>query len=168
MNQKEAIKKAFEKGYRVLSDGRVKFGKKFRKLNYQNTKYKYWRFTVQFHGEFAQIYVHRLAAYQLYGEYLFKKGICVRHVNGNSLDNDFKNIKIGTASDNMMDKSPYIRMRSAKIAANKLRKFSDEEIKNMRLDSLSGMSYNYISKKYHTCKSNVHYIIHEKTNQLLI
>jgi hypothetical protein len=49
-------------------------------------------------------------AYQKYGELLFAAD-CVRHLNGNSLDNSYDNIEIGSWSDNMMDIPKEIRVR---------------------------------------------------------
>lgn len=47
--------------------------------------------------------VHRIQAYIKYGVLLYEKGIMVRHLNNNKLDNSWINIAIGTAYDNYHD-----------------------------------------------------------------
>ena len=51
-----------------------------------------------------KVYIHRMQAYQKFGDLIFNDNIEVRHLNGNSFDNSFKNLAIGTPSENAMDK----------------------------------------------------------------
>lgn len=67
--------------------------------------------------------IHRLVAYQKFGDALFKKGIQVRHLNGNKLDFSFENIEIGTAKQNCLDKPKEQRLQASK-KANSLMKRS--------------------------------------------
>lgn len=73
---------------------------------------------------------HRLQAFQKYGEAIFKRGIVVRHLNGNPEDNSWENIAIGTYSENMMDIPEQQRISHAKIAASYLKKYNNQEIKD--------------------------------------
>lgn len=47
--------------------------------------------------------VHRIQAYIKYGVLIYEKGMMVRHLNNNKLDNSWINIAIGTAYDNAHD-----------------------------------------------------------------
>lgn len=96
----EAIILAFNKGYRII-DGKVYY-KGNNPKGYVNGGYRRLNIRIE-NNEPRTILVHRLLAYQKYGNDIFKEGIVVRHLNGNSLDNSYHNIAIGTASDNQMD-----------------------------------------------------------------
>lgn len=76
------------------------------------------------------VFVHRLAAYQKFGDSMFAPGVVVRHLNGNSLDNSYGNIALGTQSQNMMDKPPEVRMRCALNATSHVRKYDRSEVKS--------------------------------------
>lgn len=62
--------------------------------------------------------VHRLQAFQKFGDAIFQDGVHCRHLNGNKDDNSSANIAIGTASENQMDKPAEIR-RSAAVTASR-------------------------------------------------
>lgn len=99
----ELIKLSALKGYTVNNDG-VLFNKKGDQINLGVTKSNYKTFNLrQKNGGPRRVFIHKLQAYQKYGEDAFMEGIVVRHLDGNSLNNSFENIAIGTQSDNMMD-----------------------------------------------------------------
>lgn len=116
----QAILKAVESGYTVNESGNVvnRNGVQIKSVISDN----YARFTIRLNNSHAAVKVHRLLAYQKFGSVIFNKSIHVRHLNGNSLDNSYNNIAIGSASDNMMDKSPQARHESAKHAASFIKK----------------------------------------------
>lgn len=53
-------------------------------------------------GRTRKFYVHRLQAFQLFGEAALDAD-CVRHLDGNKLNNRPENLAIGTYKDNMAD-----------------------------------------------------------------
>lgn len=66
--------------------------------------------------------VHRIQAYIKYGVLMYEKGIMVRHLNNNKLDNSWINIAIGTAYDNYHDiPIKTIRERTAKAVMTRKR-----------------------------------------------
>ena len=144
-----AVKTAYDKGYRVNKYGEV-IGKKGKILSYKlNHGYKMFCVRLK-NGETYAIHYHRLQAYQKFGNIIFKKDINVRHLNGDSLDNSFDNIDIGTCSDNMMDILPEVRSIKAINATRKkqdsIRSFEErcliyEDLKNK-------IPYSEIMKKY--------------------
>jgi hypothetical protein len=56
------------------------------------------------------IAIHRLQAFQKYGDLLYEEGTVVRHLNGDPGSNAWDNIAIGTMSDNMFDIPKQIRI----------------------------------------------------------
>jgi hypothetical protein len=112
------------------------------------------------------VYVHRLQAYQSFGNKIFDVNITVRHLDGDSLNNSEDNIAIGSQSDNMMDILPSNRIKHALKAAKIQRKLLEEEVKQLRLDRAGGMKYDELIEKYGISKSTVSYIINNKTYKL--
>jgi hypothetical protein len=121
----EALIIANNKGYRVL-DGKVFYQNRERKLSTNSTGYL--RFSIRIDNKPRDVMVHRLVAYQKYGDIILNDGILVRHRDGNAINNSESNILIGNQSDNMMDISPEIRRRSAITASKCMQKHSHEEI----------------------------------------
>ena len=109
---------AFERGFRVEKDGSV-IGIKGKplKLNKIGGLYPYSFFSMRYKGERIVIPVHILCAYQKYGEAALRCE-CVRHLDGNSLNNSHENIAIGTLSENKMDIPNEIRKKTATIASH--------------------------------------------------
>ena len=106
---------AYERGYRV-NDGKV-YNPSGKQIKLQLDKNGYYRFTIRLNGKNNSVRVHRLVAYQKYGDKLFEPGIEVRHRNNNSKDNLDENVFIGTSSQNKMDKNPEDRLEHAKKAS---------------------------------------------------
>ena len=146
---------AFEMGYRITEKGEVvnpqgNIIKSF--LNGINsTKYLVFSIRDLIKWKYAKkVKVHKLQAYQKFGEKMFEKGIMVRHLDGDSLNNYNDNIAIGTNSDNQMDRSYECRKESATIASIKMqdntRSFNErceiyEDLKN-------GIPYSEIMLKH--------------------
>jgi len=141
------VKLAYERGYRVLECGSV-VNEKGKILAGGLNKKKYRCITIRVKGVSRHPLVHKMQAYQKYGDAMFEEGIQVRHLNGDSLDNSFDNIAIGTCSDNQMDKPEYIRKKSAIAASSKIRKFSDDVVSEIKNDHKEGLSYTKLMKKY--------------------
>ena len=114
----ENIKECFEKGYEVLKNGDIKGKTKILSVRINKQGYKSFTFRNK-KGKIEVILVHRFQAYQKFGDKIFKEGLVVRHLDGNSLNNSWDNIELGTQSDNIMDRSPECRKRSATIASRK-------------------------------------------------
>jgi hypothetical protein len=57
--------------------------------------------------------VHRLQAYQKFGEEIYTDGLEVRHLDNLNTNNKESNIALGTKSQNAMDKTPETRLRCA-------------------------------------------------------
>lgn len=109
-------------------------------------------------NQVVKLMVHKLVAYQQFGEKMFEKGIEVRHLNGNSLDNSWKNIDIGTRSDNAMDKPREVRIKVARYAASKTKNAkSPEMVAAIIEDRNKGLTYKELADKYKMSKGTLSY-----------
>lgn len=143
---------AYNIGYRVV-DGAVisPFSGKPRKL-YTSTgrsNYKSYEFSfTDSERKRRSVRVHRLVAYQKFKEKTFEKGMQIRHLDGNSLNNCECNIALGTPSDNLMDIPKETRVKRATHAASFVRKFSDKEHEEIREYHKKKKSYKDTLKKF--------------------
>ena len=110
------IIRAAEKGYKVIN-GEVISPFSVKPLSLRPDTRGYYRFKIKNDKNVSvSVNVHRLVAYQKYGDALFEEGIEVRHKDGNQVNNLDDNILIGTHSDNMMDKPKEQRIIDASHA----------------------------------------------------
>lgn len=149
----EGVINANKKGYIVDEDGNVFYKNKKRKLT---NDCNYLRFTIRCNKVHYYIKVHQLQAYQKFGDKIFENGIVVRHLNGNSLDNSYENIDIGTYQDNILDIPQEIRLKKAIHASSFNQKYNHKEIYDFYM---SCKSYKKTMEKFGiTSKSLINYI----------
>lgn len=111
-----AIAEAHRRGYRVQPDGSVLSPHgRVRSLNPSGlTKgSRYLAFSMRWAGSVFTIWVHRLAAYQVYGDAALADGVCVRHLDDDRNNNRPDNLALGTASDNAKDRARLVRFRDS-------------------------------------------------------
>lgn len=133
---------AYNKGYRVI-DGQVFY--KGNNVKGRIDKTRYLKISIRnLNKERCRVPVHRLLAYQKYGNKIFEKGIHVRHLDSNSLNNLDRNIQIGTPKENNMDKSKEVRLLSAINAASYTKIHNHTDIVKMYNE---GMSYSKIMQE---------------------
>ena len=157
---------ASHKGYVVGGDGSVisPYGRTL-KLNYnKKTKYPYYSFSIiDNEGRRRTVPVHKLVAYQKFGREAFQKGVHIRHLNSNSMDNSEGNIELGSASDNMLDIPKEKRVYNAIRASTCVRKFSDKVVLEIKAKRDSGVTYSTLMKEYNiTSKGTLSYLINNK------
>ncbi len=103
--QEEIIRLSKDKGYYVDKDGKLfnSSGKEL-SLSKNNSGQGYLSFNIRVNGSKpTRSFIHKLQAYQKFGDEIFKEGIVVRHADDISTNNSYDNILIGTHSDNMQD-----------------------------------------------------------------
>lgn len=156
--QNKVCKYAFLKGYRIING--CAYSPKKRKLNPYLIGDGYLKISIRVKGgKTTSIPVHKLVAYQKYGNKLFKKGIQVRHFNGKKHDNTRANIRIGTSRQNNMDKPPEVRLKISLRASSFVKKYKHEEIVAYRN---SGATYKEIMSKFGVKnKSTLSFIINK-------
>lgn len=153
---------AFDKGYRIIN-GKI-FNPKNKELSggYRVLGgVKYHVFAIKFDKKSFPVKVHKLVAYQKFKQLLFKSGTMVRHLDGNSINNLESNIEIGTASDNMFDKTKSARLVQAIKASSKNRKFSDQVVEEIKYKHKMGASYRELMLEYNiSSKGTISFLIH--------
>ena len=92
-------------GYK-FSDGKV-YNSKGKEvaffLHTDKRGYKNYKVSFYIDGKAYTIRLHRFIAYQIFGDKMFEPDLIVRHLDGDSLNNDEDNIDLGTQKDNMQD-----------------------------------------------------------------
>lgn len=126
------LRDALARGYHVTPAGDViSPSGRLRKLRVHEKRRgqaPYLSFSLAVGGRTATIYVHKLAALQLFGESSLQPDVVVRHVDGNSQNNSHSNLAMGTQSDNMFDRGPEERKSHALKAARTRRVLSGEQV----------------------------------------
>jgi len=128
----QVLMETFQKGYRVNEEGDVISPKGLKpKLRVDTRGYLCCTVSTNHINGYQERYpllVHRLVAYQKYGDKLFQAGLEVRHKDGEKLNNSFDNILIGTHTQNMMDIPSDQRLKRSLHAALCHRKYPHEEV----------------------------------------
>jgi len=163
MNKSQtALIVAYQKGYRVKDNCVLGLQKK-QPLKLLSSKAGYFYFNIRIQSKSIKVFLHRLVAYEKYQDKLFEFGIVVRHLNGNQKDNSFENICIGTNQDNMLDRSPKDRLNHAIKASSSIRKFNNEQVKQIRDDHSQGLGYKALMDKFNiSSKGTLHYILNSQ------
>lgn len=150
---------AFQKGYRVIK-GRVFYKNKEVGGGIHNGYKSFWVRPNKCKP--ARVMLHRLVAYQKYGDVIFNQNLLVRHVDSNCLNNTDRNIALGNAWDNEMDKSDEVRKRVQRLGAKAATKHDHPKIIKMHND---GLSYKAIMRKTGiTSQGTISFII-KKSNE---
>lgn len=146
---------SYNKGYRIINE-KIFYKNKEVKVNLKKTGY--FGFCIRLkNGERYVIMVHRLVAYQKYGDEMFDKD--VRHKDGNSKNNREDNIILGTHSENMMDIPENIRYNKAVHASSFIKKHNHEEIIKLHNE---GVSYKKIMEQFNIkSKGTISFIINK-------
>jgi hypothetical protein len=168
-NSQRRLILAYEKGYRCDSEGNV-LSKRGNILKTRPDSNGYLIFLIRIPrrlgeeiGKSRSVPVHRLQAYQKFGDKIFEKGIHVRHLNSNEKDNSDINISIGTPSENMMDKPKKIRIRTAINAAKSVRKFDDVTVSEIKQMYKETKSYKKVMEKYKiSSKGTLHHMLNKE------
>lgn len=158
-----ALKYAHNNGTTVSKCGNYVTNKNGKALSPYKDRNGYYRITVKLPVSLAppntarSVAIHRLKAYQMFKDDLFRKGVEVRHLNGIKTDNSDENISIGSHSDNMMDMDEFKRRKYAKNASNYGPYKGDAFWESVDKDRRSGMTYSSLSEKYNVSKGTLSY-----------
>ena len=113
-----------------------------------NLSKEYYTFTIRIGLKTRRVRVHRMQAYQKFKDKIYEDNIVVRHLNGNSLDNTFNNIGIGSQSENMFDRPREERAKHGRLAASFNIKYPKELIDEMKAFYNNCKSYKQTMEKY--------------------
>lgn len=113
-----------------------------------------------------KVYIHRLQAFQKFGEKIYERGLEIRHLNNNCRDNSLHNIGIGTRIENLYDfseKERYIRAKKASDAVKKQKRIADDVALEIISKYLNGVSYKALIKEYNiSSKGTLSFIINKR------
>lgn len=150
-----SLREAFKRGYRVDKSGAL-FNPEGKIVQGWISEKGYRLFGFRVNGETRNVPVHRLQAIQKYGERIFEEGMVIRHYNGNSQDNSFENLLIGTHSQNRFDIPKEKRQSMSRYATSFWKKHDHEEIKSY----FKVHGFSEAMKKYNiSSKGTMSYII---------
>lgn len=128
----ELVRHVVKNGYRVDRFGNV-YNTKGILRSCNKDKHGYNRFTIKYEGKCRSVYVHKVIAYQKFGEEAFKKGQQVRHLNGKQDDCSYENISIGTPSENIYDINVDVRKKRHLKLQNPLENFLTQTSKELEV-----------------------------------
>lgn len=92
---------------------------------------------------------------------MFQPGVEVRHLDGNPSNARPSNVALGTHKENMMDRSPDARTKTAIAASSARRRFTDVEVSSIRSDRSDGLTYRQLGEKYSVSKSTLSYLLNK-------
>jgi len=113
-----------------------------------------------------KVYIHRLQAYQKFGNKIYEKDLEIRHLNNDIKDNSYSNIDIGTHKENMMDVPKEVRVYNAKYASSAVKtqnRISDEIALEIKKKNQNGVSYKKLMQEYNiSSKGTLSFIINKR------
>lgn len=157
---------AFSRGYKVLENGTLIGPNGIKSIKLYG-KQRYPNFTLTINNRVQSIVIHYLAAFCFYGYNAFNKNLVVRHLDSNTLNVSKSNIKLGSHSENNLDKNKTIRKSAAKKARAsqgyraKNAKFNNDEIRQIRKLSKSN-KVSDIANKFNVTKGCIYNIINNE------
>jgi hypothetical protein len=169
MNERKRFieKEAFERGYRITKEGQAlnPSGIEIGFISNQSIT-KYYVFNIRQFSDRRTVCVkvHRLQAFQKFGDKIYENGIVVRHKDDDSFNNNWDNILIGTDLENSYDKSKEKRILNCKGSTKINQKYSQELIDEIRTLYNNGAKQFELVKKFNIPKSTIHHILN--TNYL--
>lgn len=147
----------YSKGYRITENGTILNPKGLEIQGYTDSR-GYKRLKLHIGEKYLECDVHRIQAFQKYGELLYQEGIEVRHLNGIRLDNSYENILIGTHQDNMLDIPEAIRLSKAIYATSFMKKHDKESVKRFYFEH--DKSYKKTMEAFNiSSKGTLHYLL---------
>ena len=162
----QALQIAAKKGYLVTREGDlISYTGIKRKLRLNRNGYLYT--IISGKNKKYTLFIHQYVAYWKFGDRIFNSSIEIRHLDSNRQNNKWKNIELGSRSDNQLDTPIEIRKaRSKKMveAASKVnRKLTPEQVLYIRDSHIHGRSIIRLAREFSMAKSTMSYIINRRT-----
>lgn len=159
----DVIKRIVAEGFTVTISGDTVVSptgqtRKLRVRDGKNGRPPYYTFNVKHEGKSYPVKVHKLVAYIKFGPDAFK--FLVRHLDGNSLNNDWTNLALGNGSQNAYDRPRQERLEHARKAARTQRRLSEEQVLEIRA---SKDSLKVLVERYGVSKTTISYVRNGKT-----
>lgn len=119
-------REAADRGYRVADDGSA-FSRRMKLKPFPNSL---GRLFISIRSAGGKCSVHRLAAFQKWGEKIYTEGLEVRHLDGNPTNNAISNLALGTHSENMLDIPVEKRVATATRASHVARRHDKQAVQD--------------------------------------
>ncbi len=168
MRQSKAIANIVEanrRGYWVGDDGEVHAPRgKIRRCNIDDAGFK--RFSLWQRGDTRTrlcVYVHKLAAYQVYGDQIRNEQLRITFRNRNRLDCRPSNVILRTHSQIQRALPQAERIAFGMNAARRLRKLTDADLGEFRAMRLAGATLRALSDRFGIAVSTASYIVNGLT-----
>jgi hypothetical protein len=155
------VVEAVNKGMHVTPEGTV-IGVRGKPLSCNIGTNGYFKVSITCNGKRVVTEVHKLVAYQKFGESVFDDGVHIRHLNGHPLDNRWDNIALGTVSENSMDRDKKTRLRVARQAAAVKRRFTMDTIRDIRRKREQGYTLQNLADEFESTKGHMSDIVNRK------
>ncbi len=114
-------------------------------------------------GKHINVAVHKLAAYQLYGDEVANPKWRIKHKDYDRHNNRPDNIELATHSDIMLGTPQTQRWLYGVNAAKKRRRLSDAQLVEFRAMRAAGATLSKLVKHFGIAKSTASYIMNGKT-----
>lgn len=126
-----------------------------RKLKTNINKYGYATVSLTKESKSKNVRVHKIVAEAFLGNK--PDGLQIRHLDGNKLNNNFENLKYGTAMENAQDREIHGNTaRGERIGTSKL---TDNQVNEIRSSFNKRGDMVKLSKKYGVSVTTIYYII---------
>jgi hypothetical protein len=158
----EGIRRAHRRGYRVRADGTL-LNPTGRRIRGFLAGSRYFRFTYREAGQCFNVLVHRLAAYQCFGEATFARGTNVRHQDDQPLDNRRQRLLLGTCRDNRLDTPAIMRSRAARQGGQKQQALSFVAVRRLWKWMRDGTPYRVIAARLKVSVACVQGVVYGRT-----
>ena len=153
MSANDRIRSAIQRGYHVDVHGDV-VSPRGNVLSARERADGRLVVTLRGAGTVGPVLVHRLAAYQKFGERALS-GLQVRHMDNNPTNNAPDNLELGTAAENMADIDEHQRGQRALAAGRASASLSDDQVKQMRLERERGATLGELAQMFAVSTSTV-------------
>lgn len=162
------VQKAAQLGYRVDDVGIV-YSPHGRPIRTTMGRGKSWHlrfFAARIDPESRSVFkipVHRLAAYQRYGEAALARGVVAFHDDGDTLNCAPSNIVIGTRTDRVMRIPAEARREHGRRGAEATRKLTDDQVMELRRRWAEWEPIRSLAHAFGISKGSVSYIANGRT-----
>ena len=151
-----------QRGYSINDKGEC-FNPKGKQIKGRLSTCGYRNSAIKINKKGVPFYFHRFVAYTKFGDKIYKKGIEVRHLDGNKENNCFDNIAIGTKTDNMLDIPKEKRLERALKATEAMKVYSDDLVKEIKAFRDKGATYKQIMDKFGiSSKGTLYFILNNR------
>lgn len=151
--------RAFHLGYSVSKDGILLLNNVDVSEKIYYNKFGYQMFSIPFKkNRMDEVFIHKLQAFQKFGKKVFDHD-CVRHLNGNCVDNSWRNIAVGSFKENSNDVSLEVKAQQYLKSAHKQIKYPIPLRNELRRKHMEGLSVKELENTYNIPNRTVYSIV---------